>query len=329
MIKWRQKRGVKMECSIIVPVYNCEDYLDTCLRSLVNQTLENIEIIIVDDGSSDNSPQIIKTYQEKYPQKIKAFYKENGGQGSARNAGLQHATKKYLGFVDSDDYVDETMYEQMVKLAEEHNYDVVICDMIDHYPTHDIYHHSSEFKSKFKQTPSACNKIFKAEICKDIQFPIQVWYEDFEFTTKILCLSDRLGRIHQGLYHCHCREISTMSNNNAAKNLDILIVLEHLQWYIEEHNLQEKYQDDMNYLIIEHALITTIHRVSIMNAKDKKQVIKKISKYVRQHIPNLKTEVGYQELPNNRKIIARLHFHNHYKIANFLLMISKKMKKNR
>ena len=100
--------------SIIVPVYGVEKYIDKCLDSLVKQSLKEIEVIVVNDGTKDNSQKIIDKYVKKYPDKIKSFIKENGGQGSARNYGLEKASGEYIGYVDSDDFIDSHMYEKML-----------------------------------------------------------------------------------------------------------------------------------------------------------------------------------------------------------------------
>ena len=113
--------------SVIVPVYNVEKYIDKCLNTLVNQTLKDIEIIIVNDGSPDNSQEIIDKYQKKYPKKIKSYIKENGGQGSARNFGLEKATGEYIGYVDSDDFIELDMYEKLYNKAKKHDLDISIC----------------------------------------------------------------------------------------------------------------------------------------------------------------------------------------------------------
>ena len=101
----------KYKVSVIVPVYNVEKYLEKCLESLVNQTLKSIQIIIVNDGSSDNSQEIIDKYAKQYPNKIFSYIKENGGLGDARNYGLNYAEGEYISFVDADDWVDEKMFE--------------------------------------------------------------------------------------------------------------------------------------------------------------------------------------------------------------------------
>ena len=119
--------------SIIVPVYNVEKYLKRCIDSLINQTLKDIEIIVVDDGSTDNSGQIIKKYQEKNSN-IKYYKKENGGLSDARNYGMKYAQSEYIAFLDSDDFVDKTMYEKMYNKAIEDNADYVECDFYWAYP---------------------------------------------------------------------------------------------------------------------------------------------------------------------------------------------------
>ena len=104
--------------SIIVPIYNVEPYLDRCIQSLINQTLENIEIILVDDESPDNCPQMCDAYA-KQDRRIKVIHKKNGGLGLARNSGLEIATGEFVAFVDSDDYVDIAMYQNLYKIAKE------------------------------------------------------------------------------------------------------------------------------------------------------------------------------------------------------------------
>ena len=116
--------------SIIVPVYNVEKYIDKCLKSLVHQTLQDIEIIIVNDGTQDKSEEIIEKYVRGNQNKIKYYEKSNGGLSSARNYGLEYATGEYIAFLDSDDYVESNMYEEMYNLAKKENADMVECDFI-------------------------------------------------------------------------------------------------------------------------------------------------------------------------------------------------------
>ena len=118
-----------MKISVIVPIYNVENYLEKCLNSLVNQTLQEIEILVINDGSTDDSQKIIEVFQNKFPQKIKAFTKENGGLSDARNFGIERARGEFIAFVDSDDYVSARMMEEMYGLAKKHEAEIVICNL--------------------------------------------------------------------------------------------------------------------------------------------------------------------------------------------------------
>lgn len=314
-----------MKVSVIVPIYNTKDYIRECLDSLICQTLDDLEIIAVDDGSTDGTTDIIKEYAEKYPEKIKAFFKENGGQADARNLGLSHAKGEYLGFVDSDDWVNPEMYFEMYQKAKSEDADIVICDTTDHYPNRDVYHHASNFTDKFKVTPSACNKIFRREFVGDIRFPVGLWYEDFEFTTKNLMRTEKISVIHKGFYHCHCREVSTMTNNNAQKNLDIIVVLGNLSNFVEQNGLAEKYSEVLEYLYIEHILITTVNRLQNQKNSQKNKVIKQMVNQIKQKYPRFYKSRVFGDMPKNRKIIAMLNFWGLSFVSMLILKIKSKI----
>ena len=119
----------KPQVSVIIPVYQVENYLERAVDSVLGQTLENIEIILVDDGSEDLSGQICDMYAEKYPEKVKVIHKENDGLGMARNTGIEAASGEYIAFLDSDDTAEPQMYEEMYEKALSGNYDMVMCDV--------------------------------------------------------------------------------------------------------------------------------------------------------------------------------------------------------
>lgn len=319
---------MKIKVSVIIPVYNTEDYLKECIESLVNQTLREIEILIVNDGSTDSSLEIMKEFKNKYPNIIKIFDKVNGGQASARNYALPFAQGEYLGFVDSDDWVDSTMYEEMYEKAEKEDADIVICDMVDHFPDRTVCYPSSRFENKFKVTPSACNKLFKRSLVKEDVFPVGLWYEDFEFTTIQLMKTDCISVIHKGLYHCHCREVSTMYNNNSEKNQDILVVLEHLVEYVEKNGWYEKYKNVLEYLYIDHVLITSINRVQKQTNEKKKIVINNLRKEVLKRYNSFYKDDAFREMPKKRQIIALLNAYGLCSMSMMLLKITEIIKNN-
>lgn len=311
--------------SIIVPVYNVEKYLSKCLTSLVNQTMKDIEILVINDGSPDNSQNIIDSFVKDYPDIMFSYQKENGGLGSARNYGLQYAKGDYICFVDSDDWLDLDAIENMYNIAIKENSDIVFCDMIDHFSNEtQKYYNCTKFSSAYKVTPSACNKLFKRNIIKNLQFIPDVWYEDLNFTTKILFNNPRISIISRGFYHCTVRDVSTMNNNNSLKNLDMITVIEDLKNYAISQNIYDA--NVFYYLIFEHILVTTINRVAMQKNQDAKVVINKLIHYCKENIPNYKSNDFYKSLPLSRKIIANLNYHGLYKISKFLLSLKSKLR---
>jgi len=220
--------------SVIVPVYNVELYLEKCLLSLVNQTLQNIEIIVVNDGSIDHSQQIIEKFQQEYPQKIFAYTKENGGLSDARNFGIDRAKGKYIGFVDSDDYVSETMFEEMLNIAEEHQTEITICNIqkvdergnvtqkltqLPGFPEKIILEENISVFSDISYF--ACNKLFRRDLFKNRRFRKRSYLEDIELIPQLVLDSKVIG--FTPAYHYQYLERSqSISKMHTLKGLDIL-----------------------------------------------------------------------------------------------------------
>ena len=248
----------KYKVSIIIPVYGVEKYISKCLESLVNQTLNDIEIIVVNDGTKDNSQKIIDKYVKKYPDKVKSFIKENGGQGSARNYGLKQANGDYIGYVDSDDYVELEMYEKLYNKAISDNLDIAICGN---------YNVSEDYKNKkvdlefikFEDNKinalfgkkAVWNKIYKKSIVEKLEFRSKVWYEDFDFSIKAICSAKKIGYVNEPLYDYLLREGSTMNNSNVIRNLEILDAFNE----IVKDKKYKKYYDIIEFLAIDHIYI--------------------------------------------------------------------------
>lgn len=312
--------------SVIVPVWNTEQFLEKCLDSILGQSLDDFELIIVDDGSPDNSWSIIEKYSKKYPEIIKSFKKENGGQGSARNLGLEHADGKYISFVDSDDYLDKDMLKEMYQQAEKNGDDIVICDMMDHYPDgKTIYYNCTKYYNIHEVTPSACNKIFRRETIGDIRFLSKKWYEDFNFTTKILFSNPKISVISKPFYICNCGHVSTMHNNNSKKNLDMIYVLDDLKSYLNDKGL---FDDNIfSFLVFTHLLLTTINRVELQTSDDKRDTINKLVIYCRENISDYKSKPFYKNISRNKKIIANLNYLGLSSLSRFILNTNARLKR--
>ena len=191
--------------SIIVPFYNVEGYIEKCLDTLVNQTLKDIEIILVNDGSKDNSEFIVKKYLDKYKDKIIYLEKENGGLSDARNFGIPHATGEYIAFLDSDDYVEKDMYEKMYNIAKKENSDMVQCNFYWEYPDlnkkkiADMPKYSGKKEMFEKTRVEAWNKLIKRDILEEskVEFPKGLRYEDVEFTYKLVPYINKVSFIEE------------------------------------------------------------------------------------------------------------------------------------
>lgn len=225
-----------VKVSVIVPVYNVEKYLAKCLDSLVSQTIDSIEIIVVNDGSTDGSQKIIDGYQTRYPDKVIGLIKKNGGLGDARNYGLKFAKGLYVSFIDSDDWVTPEMMSRMYEKGMETNADIVLCDIygVDDQTNNTVierapYEQEGILDRKqavlFSTRPvavSACTKIYKREIFNRFQFPTG-WYEDLAVMTTIFSYAERIFYLREPHYYYRWNRIGSIQNQkSSSKTLDIL-----------------------------------------------------------------------------------------------------------
>lgn len=201
--------------SVVVPVYNVEKFLPQCIDSLLAQTHPNMEIILVDDGSTDESGAICDGYAARC-KNVRVIHKKNGGLSSARNAGIAAASGKYIGFVDSDDFVDNTMYDTMLKAAISHNAQVIACGRYitdeDGNITDEQFSLAAEnfycTKNALKEMltsgdldVSVCDKLFLLDIFADIQFPVGEINEDAAIIFQLIARSAQVVHIGKPMYY--------------------------------------------------------------------------------------------------------------------------------
>ena len=310
-----------IKVSVIVPVYNVEDYLEKCLDSLVNQTLKEIEIIVVNDGSPDNSGKIIEKYAKKY-KNIKAYTKENGGLSDARNYGIKKASGEYLVFIDSDDYIDETMLEKMYQKAIQENLDIVVCNSINVYDNNttieiksNLNYSSNPIKNYLISAPMACTRIYKKELFDNIEFKKGIYYEDLELTPKLVKYTKKIDFIDEGLYYYYQRVGSIMKQKDwNDKLLDIFNVLDS-----NKEILFDEYPEEIEYMYITHLLRTATLR--FLDYPNSKNMINKIVSTMKETFPNWKKNKYYQKSSKKLQIICLLAYYKQI----FLLKIIKKI----
>lgn len=218
-----------MKFSIIVPIYNVEEYLERCVESLINQTYKNIEIILVDDGSLDSCPQKCDEYG-KSDSRIVVIHKKNGGLSEARNEGLEHATGDYILFVDSDDYIDKDTCERFSKYANK-NVDIIVADAIVEGAEENLIHIESdkimtgeqfllESYRENKAPMAAWLNIFKRSFLLNNQlvFKNGILHEDEEFTPRALLKANTVIVSGELFYHYIVRANSITTKKDKRKN---------------------------------------------------------------------------------------------------------------
>ncbi|MGM0777908.1 MAG: glycosyltransferase family 2 protein [Bacillota bacterium] len=334
--------------SIIVPVYKVEPYLRQCINSILDQTFNDFELILVDDGSPDNCPQICDEYAEK-DNRIKVIHKENGGLVSARKIGLKAATGKYIGYVDSDDWIEVDMYNRLCEAAKLHSADIVICDMVKNYQDKEVkqeqiikpglynkeamnYYlypimlYSGEFY-KFGLHPSVSNKIFKRDLIEKNQHRVK---EEIKLGEDVACtipclLDAEIIYVLDKEYLYHYRQIeSSMTNSYDGEFLGKTLVLyEQLKELVEEKsnnkpNLIEQLHYYLSYLVI----AAVNNELSEHNKKSANDKIKFIQKMIlNKNINEAINAVNIKQLPLRSKVYIWLLQRKQISVLYSLIMI--------
>lgn len=310
--------------SVVVPVYNTEEYLVKCLDSLALQTIDSIEVVVVDDGSTDSSPEIIEHYAQKYPDRIKAYRKENGGQATARNLGITKCTGEYIGFVDSDDFVEREMFQQMYEMAIAREADLVECnyryveERDGAYLPLKEYGHVREYKSQrdmfINPLVSPWNKLIKAEILHGMEtvFPEGLIYEDTAFFIKIIPKVKKTAFLDKAYVWHILRGTSTMNANRSKKVGNIFPVLEDIITYYKKMDWYQQYFKEVEYFCIKILLCSSLERVSQVKDRGlKKEFVKKTQDMIVEYFRDYRKNTYFHKGTKNRymKSVNRITIH--------------------
>lgn len=287
--------------SVIMPVYNTAKYLERCLEALVNQTLTDMEIIAVNDGSTDQSLQILEEYAGRYPN-IRIFSKENGGQATARNLGIRESRGDYIGFADSDDYVDRTMFEKMYGLAVERNCDLVECHF--HFiqeneagkrkeltPRGHVREYESQQDMLIDPQVSPWNKLYRREVLlqPDVNFPEGLIYEDTAFYIKTIPYVKKVAYLDEKLVFYFLRGSSTINANKSRKVGDIFPVLENILEFYEKHGFYQEYKEELEYFCVKIALCSSLSRIGrVTDKKLQQQLLDQTFAFIQRYFPDYK-----------------------------------------
>ncbi len=255
--------------SVIIPVYNAEKYLNECISSIANQTMEDIEILAINDGSTDSSLIILDKLSEKYKGKLKVYTKENGGAGSARNFGLKIAGGEFIKFVDADDYLELNILEKMYNIAKENNVSLVRGD-------YKYIYHRKKLDGKgwtgvtqnqivdvrenkdyvTTETPGIGNKLIGRDLIGDLRFPENTKWEDLAIIPVIIASSEKLFHMDEPVYNYRMAMNTTIKDfiKKIPKILDIIKCVENMEKEMEARGLSEEYKEQIKSMYILHTL---------------------------------------------------------------------------
>lgn len=290
-----------IKVTVIVPVYNTSKYLRRCLDSLVNQTLKEIEILVINDCSTDNSKDILEEYQKKY-ENIKVFHnKINKGIGYNRNLGVQKANGKYLSFIDSDDWVDETMFDKMYGKAIKDNNDIVICNF---YKMLEVNNDLSEMEinvinSKYDNTTlnkspdlllnvnlAPWNKLYKKELfTNDVKFPENLKYEDAIVVIKTLSRAKKIGIVEDKLNYYLVRSKSETTIMD-KRVFDILEITKQIIEELKKHKYYEEISEYVEAWCIRNLFRYTLQQRYQKDDEIKNKFIDEVFEYLNITFPN-------------------------------------------
>ena len=279
--------------TVIIPVYKVEKYINKCIKSVLNQTYKNLEIIIVDDGSPDNCGKICDEYGKK-DNRIRVIHQENAGLSEARNAGLKIAKGEYIYLVDSDDFIDEPAIEYLYELAIDNNADIAIGNRTIFYEGQDlktknqekekllIYNNEQALEAMLYNTEftnNACNKLYKTSLFNNIKYPKGRLCEDLGTTYKLLLKANKIVLGNKSYYNYLAdRNDSIMNVNFNIHRMDGLDFAEEI---LKE--VQQKHKDIQNAAIVRLYLECIFILLKIPNTKKYRNENIRIKKYLRKY----------------------------------------------
>lgn len=278
-----------LKVSVIIPVYNAEKYLNKCISSIASQTLNDIEIIAVNDGSTDNSLNLLDELSSRYKGKLKVFSKENGGAGSARNVGIENASGEFIKFVDADDYLHADILERMYLLAKEYgvslvrgNYQTILgplkmkdkCSLSDTKSSR-IIDLSENRDYIVTETSGIGNKLISRDLLGDLRFPENTKWEDLAIMPVVIASSEKLFHIDEPVYNYRVNMNTTIKDfiNKIPNILDVIKCVENIETQMKERGLSEEYKSQIESLYILHTLFRVENAMLWVNFPHSKKEI--------------------------------------------------------
>lgn len=335
-----------LKLSVIIPVYNVEEYLEKCVDSVLGPGVMSLEkgekpsyeIIIVDDGSPDSSPEIADRYALNYPDFVRVIHTENGGLGAARNVGIDASDAEYLYFLDSDDYLVEGGMQTILDSLDL-GYDICIFDTIavnvdgkelKYMPGCSRSEKLSlkDFPELLLESPHAWNKIYRRTLYSDnnIKYPSRVWFEDLCTVLKLYCFTENISYMPKALHRYLQRKGSILNSGNAARNIEIIPAVDELISFYKRQGRWEELKDILEYLAFHSQFLTASVRVCLADHKSK--VLDQLMDNFIEKFPDFQSNPYVQKIGGNHRLLTKLLLKKN-RLAVRLLMTANSLLKNK
>lgn len=325
-----------MKLSIIIPVYNTREYLAKCLDSVVEAGCKDYEILIVNDGSTDDSGIIAAGYAGRFPDLIDVITTENGGLGAARNVGLEAAKGEYLLFLDSDDTLAEGALPEMLA-ALDGSFDIAIFDILQVNPSGDTVGtivgcaEGGDFTLEQSprllfEPPSACNKLFRRSLFtgSGVRFPGRVWFEDLRTVPKLYPLAGRIRNLAKPWYRYLIRPGSITNNANVSRNLEIIDAAREIIGCYKDAGLYARYENELCYMAFYNVFLTASVRVNAADAES--EVQETLMQWFLQNFPNWRENPYVQALSARHRLLTELLLRRKRKSVHLLMRLNDRAK---
>ncbi len=322
--------------SVIVPVYNVEKYLRKSLESLVNQTEKDLEIIVVNDGATDNSSQIIDEFVSAYPGVVSCYKKENGGLSDARNYGIPYATGEYICFLDSDDFLELDAYEKLLASTDGGRKKIVAGGFFKEWPNKKVVCLDSAYNDLFEYLKDgwvvAWNKLYRRDwlLSTGVFFPKGLLYEDVEFFCKIIPFVDSIdevGFVHLPLIH-YIQRTDSISYAETRRIKEFEVICKNVLNSYAERNLNDKFYDAVEYKFVKAFLGSYIIKYRQIADKElQKKLLAENFGYVMNTFPKYKSNPYLQNSSLSDVYLKFMNKFLYFLITKLPLSVIKKMQK--
>ena len=336
VLSWGETEVLSLKLSIVIPVYNTRDYLSACLDSVLEPGCDDYEIVVVNDGSTDDSGIIAAGCASRFPALIRVITTENGGLGAARNVGLEAARGDYLLFLDSDDTLAAGALKEILA-GLDGSFDIGIFDILQVNPSGDTVgtiigcgeggdFTLSDHPALLFEPPSACNKLFRRSLFLEsgVRFPGRVWFEDLRTVPKLYPLAGHIRNLAKPWYRYLTRSGAITTSATGKRKPAIIDAASEIIGYYKDAGLYEHYQDELCYMAFYNVFLTSSVRV---NAADpKSEVQEQLMQWFLRNFPDWRGNPYVKGLSAKHRLLTELLMKRKRQSVHMIMKLNDKAK---